>query len=223
MQIEHSSAELDPTLLPPEPNVLTTNIGVPIVVVLSKTDQYTDLNDDDLYRVQYHVRNFCINRGAALFYTSMKDDRNPQLLYRYLAHRVYNLPFTAPAYIVERDSVFIPSGWDSNQKIDIVKENLKDLSLPKPPADDLRAQASKETVVNEEDEQVFLARLQVSLNEPVNASPKREQPIATKNTLTPQAASTALPPEGSSPIMSFFGNLMKNPGQCFKAYQFSLT
>jgi dynein light intermediate chain 1 len=214
MHVEHNSVEMDPTLLPPEPNILTHNCGAPVVVVLSKCDQYTELTDDQLNRIQYHLRMFCINRGAALFYTSAKDDRNTQLLYKYLAHRVYNLSFTTPAYIVERDSVFIPTGWDSSQKLEIVKEMLSDLSPPQPTNDEIRSGSSKETTVPvEEDEQTFLARLQSMLNEPVNASPKREPTITTTtkhSTLTPQAASIAAPQEGNSPIMSFFGNLMKN-------------
>uniref|UniRef100_A0AC34FVL1 Dynein light intermediate chain n=1 Tax=Panagrolaimus sp. ES5 TaxID=591445 RepID=A0AC34FVL1_9BILA len=149
MHNEHTSVELDPTLLPLESDVLTYNCGAPVVVVLSKCDQYNEFNDDQLNRIQYHVRNFCISRGAALFYTSAKDDRNTHLLYKYLAHRVYNLSFTTPAYIVERDSVFIPSGWDSLQKLEI-------------------------------------------------------------HSLTPQAASVAAPQDAASPIMSFFGNLMKS-------------
>jgi dynein light intermediate chain 1 len=213
MHIEHNSVEMDPTLLPPEPNILTHNCGAPIVVVLSKCDQYNELTDDQLNRIQYHVRNFCISRGAALFYTSAKDDRNTQLLYKYLAHRVYNLSFTTPAYIVERDSVFIPTGWDSSQKLEIVKEMLSDLKPPQPLNDDVRGSgAGKEAALPaEEDEQTFLARLQSMLNEPVNASPKREPTITTAHSsLTPQAASIAAPQEGNSPIMSFFGNLMKN-------------
>jgi dynein light intermediate chain 1 len=211
MHNEHNSVELDPTLLPPEPNVLTHNCGAPVVVVLSKCDQYNEFTDEQLNRIQYHVRNFCISRGAALFYTSAKDDRNTYLLYKYLAHRVYNLSFTIPAYIVERDSVFIPSGWDSVQKLEIVKEMLSDLSLPQPTNEEIRGSTSKESTVSaDEDEQTFLARLQTLLNEPVNASPKREPTITTKHSLTPQAASVAAPQDAASPIMSFFGNLMKN-------------
>uniref|UniRef100_A0A914QSD4 Dynein light intermediate chain n=1 Tax=Panagrolaimus davidi TaxID=227884 RepID=A0A914QSD4_9BILA len=216
MHNEHNSVELDPTLLPPEPNVLTRNCGAPVVVVLSKCDQYNEFTDDQLNRIQYHVRNFCISRGAALFYTSAKDDRNTYLLYKYLAHRVYNLSFTTPAYIVERDSVFIPSGWDSVQKLEIVKEMLSDLSLPQPTNEEIRSSTSKESTVSaDEDEQTFLARLQTLLNEPVNASPKREPTITTKHSLTPQAASVAAPQDAASPIMSFFGNLMKNQSKFF--------
>lgn len=45
--------------------------------------------------------------GAGLFYTSVKDERNCELLYRYLIHRIYGFPFTTQAYVVEKDSVFV--------------------------------------------------------------------------------------------------------------------
>jgi hypothetical protein len=63
-------------------------------------------------------------------YTSAKDEQNTQILSKYLSHRIYSLPFTTPAYIVERDSIFIPSGWDSDQKIAILKETLSDADAP---------------------------------------------------------------------------------------------
>ena len=45
--------------------------------------------------------------GAALFYTSVKENKNCSLLYKYLAHRIYGLPFKSPALVVEKDSVFM--------------------------------------------------------------------------------------------------------------------
>ena len=48
--------------------------------------------------------------GASLFFTSVKEDKNCDLLYKYLVHRNYNFSFTTPALVVERDAVFIPAG-----------------------------------------------------------------------------------------------------------------
>ena len=45
--------------------------------------------------------------GAALFYTSVKEEKNCDLLHKYLLHRIYGFPFTMPAYVVEKDSVFM--------------------------------------------------------------------------------------------------------------------
>ena len=56
------------------------------------------------------VRKFCLQYGASLFYTSVKEDKNCDLLYKYLVHKNYNFSFTTPALVVERDAVFIPAG-----------------------------------------------------------------------------------------------------------------
>jgi hypothetical protein len=45
--------------------------------------------------------------GAALFYTSVKDDKNCSLLYKYLVHRIYGFPFSGVASVIEKDSVFM--------------------------------------------------------------------------------------------------------------------
>jgi len=72
-----------------------------LIVVLTKSDYHQELSDEQLHKVQYHIRQFCLRHGAALVYTSAKEEKNMQLLYKYLAHRVFSLPFTHPAYIVE--------------------------------------------------------------------------------------------------------------------------
>ena len=62
--------------------------------------------------------------GAALFYTSVKEKKNIDKLYKYIVHKCYGYPFTSTAAIVERDAIFIPSGWDNPKKADILLENL---------------------------------------------------------------------------------------------------
>ena len=91
------------------------------------------------------VRKFCLQYGASLFYTSVKEDKNCDLLYKYLVHRIYHFPFKVgegelgfqylptnlkpfhvktPALVVEKDAVFIPAGWDNDKKIAILYENM---------------------------------------------------------------------------------------------------
>jgi dynein light intermediate chain 1 len=65
-----------------------------------------------------------ISDGAALFYTSVKEKKNIDKLYKYIVHKCYGYPFTSSAAIVDRDSIFIPSGWDNPKKADILLENL---------------------------------------------------------------------------------------------------
>ena len=74
----------------------------------------------------------------------MKEDKNCDLLYKYLVHRIYHFPFKVigeallsvyiccnlsfymqtPALVVEKDAVFIPAGWDNDKKIAILYENM---------------------------------------------------------------------------------------------------
>lgn len=74
------------------------------MVTLEKENDYRDEHFDF---IQQWIRKFCLNYGAALFYTSAKEDKNCDLLYKYLTHRIYDLPFQAPALIVEKDAVFM--------------------------------------------------------------------------------------------------------------------
>ena len=84
-----------------------------VVVVLFQTDYMSDLERDYDYKdehfdfIQQYVRKFCLQFGASLFYVSVKDDKNCDLLYKYLVHRIYGFPFRTPALVVEKDAVFM--------------------------------------------------------------------------------------------------------------------
>lgn len=116
--------------------------------------------------VQQAVRKFCLSLGASLFYISVKEDKNCDLLYKYLVHRIYDGPgnFNTPALVVERDALFIPAGWDSPSKIAILYENIRTFLPNQPYCDVIRSpqlgrryEARVEIVA--EQEQDFLARL----------------------------------------------------------------
>lgn len=78
-----------------------------------QTDYMTTLEKEYDYRDEYFdfmqqwIRRFCLQHGASLFYTSAKEDKNCDLLYKYLTHRIYGLPFRTPALIVEKDAVLM--------------------------------------------------------------------------------------------------------------------
>lgn len=104
---------------------------------ISTLEKEHDYREEHFDFIQQHIRKFCLNcilsvhwiccfeswdwvslcsqfwsltvclDGAALFYTSVRDDKNCDLLYKYLGHRIYGFPFTAPAQVVERDAVFM--------------------------------------------------------------------------------------------------------------------
>ncbi|PIK43564.1 putative cytoplasmic dynein 1 light intermediate chain 2 isoform X3 [Apostichopus japonicus] len=148
-----------------------TKFAVPIAVVVSKSDSVSALEKDNDYReehldfMQQHIRKFCLNYGASLFYVSVKESKNCDLLYKYMIHRIYSFPFSMPALVVEKDAIFIPSGWDSLQKISILYENMPNLSPDKSfdevimkPIVRKTLQENKEVVA--EDEQTFLLKQQ---------------------------------------------------------------
>ncbi|XP_063054057.1 cytoplasmic dynein 1 light intermediate chain 1-like [Engraulis encrasicolus] len=168
-----SETDDDGVVLPLGDNTLTHNLGVPMMVVCTKCDAISTLEKEHDYRdehfdfIQSHIRHFCLQYGAALLYTSVKEDKNLDLLYKYIIHRLYGFLFDVPAQVVEKDSVFIPSGWDNEKKIAILYENFQTLKINdnfediivKPP---LRKLVQEKDLGAEED-QVFLAKLQTLL------------------------------------------------------------
>ncbi|XP_018562021.1 cytoplasmic dynein 1 light intermediate chain 2 isoform X2 [Anoplophora glabripennis] len=150
---------------------LTNNLGLDIVVVVTKTDYIQNLEKEQDYRdehldfMQQWIRRFCLQYGAALFYTSAKEDKNCDLLYKYLTHRIYSFPFHTPALVVEKDAVFIPAGWDNMKKISILYENMHSCKPDDYYRDVIVQPATRKTVNREteilaEDEQAFLTRQQ---------------------------------------------------------------
>ncbi|KAL1124175.1 hypothetical protein AAG570_001945, partial [Ranatra chinensis] len=160
----------DSDQLPLPQYVLASNLGLDVVVVITKTDYMSTLEKENDYRdehfdfIQQWLRRFCLQYGAGLFYTSAKEDKNCDLLYKYLTHRLYSLPFRTPALVVEKEALLIPSGWDSMNKITIVCENLQSMKpddyyrdVIAPPV--TRKSGGREVEVVAEDEQVFLSRM----------------------------------------------------------------
>lgn len=50
---------------------------------------------------------FLLIVGASLFYVSVKANKNCDLLYKHLVHRIYGLKFKTPALVVEKDAIFM--------------------------------------------------------------------------------------------------------------------
>ncbi|KAM7542039.1 hypothetical protein Aperf_G00000001455 [Anoplocephala perfoliata] len=157
--------------LPITPGALTNNLGIPIIVVVTKTDVMDDLernkviSEEQFDIIQMHIRRFCLSYGAALIYVSAKNGKNCGLLNNYLQHRIYGFPFTQNAYVIDKDSVFIPSGWDSLNKISLLEQNLTKYKpgdefykvVPRPSEDEKTT--SEEPQVTAVDDQQFLSQL----------------------------------------------------------------
>jgi len=125
-------------------------------------------------------------------YVSAKINKNCDLLYKYLVHRIYGLAFKTPALVVEKDAVFIPSGWDNEKKIAILYENIQSFSPDDNYNDIITASLNtnptqKEQEIVAEDDQIFLIKLRTQLTQqvPTNAN----TPIRSTNT-TPTVPKT---------------------------------
>lgn len=143
-----------------------------------------------------------ISDGASLFYVSAKINKNCDLLYKYLVHRIYGLPFKTPALVVEKDAVFIPSGWDNEKKIAILYENIQSC-MPDDNYNDViikpetRQTLQKDIELTAEDDQSFLLKMQAQLT----------QNVPTAITSTPPSLRTPMMPKpgerrmaGASPL-----------------------
>ncbi|KAJ3593490.1 hypothetical protein NHX12_005824 [Muraenolepis orangiensis] len=157
-------------VLPLGENTLTHNLGIPVLIVCSKCDAVGVLEKEHDYReehfdfLQSHIRRFCLNYGAGLIYTSVKEEKNLDLLYKYLLHKIYDFHFSSAALVVEKDAVFIPAGWDNEKKIGILHENFSTVR-PEDPFEDFIVKPPVRKLVhdkevNAEDEQVFLMKQQ---------------------------------------------------------------
>ncbi|XP_005876411.2 PREDICTED: cytoplasmic dynein 1 light intermediate chain 2 isoform X2 [Myotis brandtii] len=173
--------------LPLGDNVLTHNLGIPVLVVCTKCDAVSVLEKEHDYRdehfdfIQSHLRRFCLQYGAALIYTSVKEEKNLDLLYKYIVHKTYGFHFTTPALVVEKDAVFIPAGWDNEKKIAILHENFTTVK-PEDAYEDFIMKPPVRKLVHDkelaaEDEQVFLMKQQSLLaKQPATPTRASESP-----------------------------------------------
>uniref|UniRef100_A0A7M4EAE4 Dynein light intermediate chain n=1 Tax=Crocodylus porosus TaxID=8502 RepID=A0A7M4EAE4_CROPO len=190
----------DSVILPLGADTLTCNLGIPVVVVCTKCDAISVLEKEHDYRdehfdfIQSHIRRFCLQYGAALIYTSVKENKNTDLVYKYIVQKLYGFPFNVPAVVVEKDAVFIPAGWDNDKKIGILHENFQTLKaddsfediITKPPV--RKSQLAKQPPT--------------AAGRPVDASPRVPggSPRTPNRSVTSNVASVTPIPTGSKKI-----------------------
>ncbi|KAF5399462.1 hypothetical protein PHET_07009 [Paragonimus heterotremus] len=204
--------------------------GIPLLILVTKSDAYTSLErdlgytDEHFDAIQYHLRNMCFGYRAGLVYVSTKEEINTDLLKRYLKHRLFGLPFNLSANVVEPTSIFIPSGWDNAHRLDLLKKNLSEVflkddfesHLPRPTtlrgktptkhtkgiADGCLATEDSFTLQTVEDEQIFLARMQTQLvNQETNPTGSCT-PAEVDNSILLEGASTSNGTQLPQPMMS---------------------
>ncbi|KAI9335331.1 dynein light intermediate chain-domain-containing protein [Obelidium mucronatum] len=112
--------------LPFGPGVLTSNLGVKIMVVCCKADHMAVLEREHGYTdatfdyIQQSLRTICLKFGASLFYTSIYKPKTILTFRTYLLHLLMrdtdsasSFPFPYHAQVIDRESVCVPSGWDN--------------------------------------------------------------------------------------------------------------
>uniref|UniRef100_A0A8B9TGF2 Dynein light intermediate chain n=1 Tax=Anas platyrhynchos TaxID=8839 RepID=A0A8B9TGF2_ANAPL len=215
----------DSVILPLGADTLTCNLGIPVVVVCTKCDAISVLEKEHDYRdehfdfIQSHIRrthffSLIMTNGAALIYTSVKENKNIDLVYKYIVQKLYGFPFNVPAVVVEKDAVFIPAGWDNDKKIGILHENFQTLKAEDSFEDNIRKPPVRKFVhekeIVAEDDQVFLMKQQSQLakqpptaaGRPVDASPRVPggSPRTPNRSVTSNVASVTPIPTGSKKI-----------------------
>eukprot|EP00927_Polykrikos_kofoidii_P029519 TRINITY_DN25529_c0_g1_i1.p1 TRINITY_DN25529_c0_g1~~TRINITY_DN25529_c0_g1_i1.p1 ORF type:complete len:496 (+),score=96.09 TRINITY_DN25529_c0_g1_i1:120-1607(+) len=142
------------------------NFGFPLVVVVTRADSASTLESQKTVgwsdTIQAYLRKTCISYGAALVYTSVqpKNTRNIDVLYDYLMHRMYDFSFKRHADEKSLDALFLPSGWDSEDKIDqaSLERSFESVVMPQ------ITQATSDAKAEEcEDMATFLKRMQQQL------------------------------------------------------------
>mmetsp|Transcript_113958 Transcript_113958/g.221309 ORF Transcript_113958/g.221309 Transcript_113958/m.221309 type:complete len:510 (+) Transcript_113958:61-1590(+) len=104
--------------------VLTYNLGIPLIVAVTRADGASALETQKTVgwseTIEAYLRSECLSYGAAIVYTMVqaKNVSNVDVLYEYLMHRIYDFPLKRGANLPSRDALFIPSGYDTQAKVD---------------------------------------------------------------------------------------------------------
>lgn len=110
--------------------ILNINLGIPIIIILNKSEAVS-LGETSKYfsqRLEFimkHLREFALRYGASIMFTSTKKGTNLEELYTYMLHRYFDLPTVSPE-ITNRESILIPTGYDSPKLIQQLVPNIND-------------------------------------------------------------------------------------------------
>jgi len=199
------------SLLPLSDGLLTNNMGVPLVVVCTKTDTTQMLEKEYAYKeahfefVQQYLRRISLSYGASLIYTSAKKDKNCDVLLQYLRHKLYGFDFIHKAQELEKDIIFMPAGADSMAKIQVDFENQNLTKDPEEPYEEIiklpkrlqiRSGSSLSSIIVAEDDQEFLSRHKDQIEKEVDVKPVEKKAMSPS---VSEVVSTPLPDKVSKP------------------------
>jgi dynein light intermediate chain 1 len=205
--VKEGAADEERVLLDLDDGTLTTNLGVPMIVVGTKDDTVEFLAQENDYRqehfdfMQLNIRKFCLAHGAALLYTG-KSQKTSGIFYRYLMRLAFGFPCHAAACIAETDGLFIPSGWDDQTKIAVLTESFTTIKAEQGYDEvikdmDVRSSAAGAREAVAEDEQAFLdkQRQLLSRSEPTEGGESKPRPT---RALTGDGAPAAREPSAAT-------------------------
>ncbi|KAG0343786.1 hypothetical protein BG004_004998 [Podila humilis] len=197
------SSDTQNVLLPLTDGCLTSNTGVPIVLVCTKSDHINNLEREMDYQeetfdyIQQSLRTICLKYGASLFYTSIHHPHTFANLRQYLLHRLLtpsslsnpttpsSFSFKKRAQVVERDQVMVPAGWDSFNKIKVLRNGFdcegvaNGWELDEQSAATLPATAEGAETSKGDPAGARLVYEEVIINPKLNHAPATMQPIIT--------------------------------------------
>jgi len=180
-KIEIDSLELSEIKIPLPEGCLVKNLGIPIIVVCTKCDLIEELesknknfNDEKFDYIQQILRTVCLEYGAALIYVTTKNPNTFDILDSYLLSILFNeknstlsksllksFEFNISAQYIDKSSVFIPSGWDSKSRINLLNSEFDGI-INRSDYEKIiystgfDAPSAMETILTVEDDQTFL-------------------------------------------------------------------
>ena len=109
------------TEMPLGEGVLKVNLGIPVLILCNKIDvihmnsEKAKLIQENLDFIQKHVREYALQYGATVMFTSAKpkESHNLEVFYSYAMNRLYDFDFVSKPQVAEKEALFIPSGFDS--------------------------------------------------------------------------------------------------------------
>ena len=72
-----------------------------------------------------HLREYCLQYGASVIFTSASANKNLDCLFQYLLHRMYDWDFLLKSELLERDQFFLPAGKDNKELIETLAQASK--------------------------------------------------------------------------------------------------
>jgi len=157
--------------------ILENSLGCEILVVGLKADiLQTTLNEEGMSEqhadlLQFQLREECLKLGAALFYCSAKEPRTVETLKAYILNNLFGIESDQlQPRGVSREAIFIPMGWDTEKRINLLKEGPE---LPATIATPRQRPTLHEQELTAEDEQQSLLRVEQLLEQASQSSAAR--------------------------------------------------